>query len=496
MSDTLHNTPDPFDPNGMAEDSAFGSYTIPEVPYSDETLTESEKQARRFMGSAESSASVSQSQAATASDEAAGTRIKPRYDIHLWGTFLFLVCFSIVEIFSASSQEVKIDNIYGPVIRHGMFLLIGVTIAVYLQRVHFKYIYRFIPLYVALSMVMMIAVLFVGVRINGAMRGMQFGPFTVLPAEFMKLGAVLGVALILSRNQVKGRRDVTKEGTIQATALMIICAGLLITQGLSNALLVIIMSLCMMLISGMSMRKFFSVVLALVICAIVGLGGKAILSGGAKVTPEQKEQAILDKAPMPVDGVAQDRSSTWSARISRFMKFNKHLDEITEENRQEQLSFIAQAHGGLSGVGIGNSRENSRLPLAFSDYIYAIVIEEWGMIFALFILLCYLWMLTRAARIGSKCSSTFACLLVCGCAVFVVCQALYHMAIVTGVAPVSGQPLPLISKGGTSIIVTCIAIGCMLSVSSHAAFKGDLIAKKREFASLPESIRNENPSQL
>ena len=113
---------------------------------------------------------------------------------------------------------------------------------------------------------------------------------------------------------------------------------------------------------------------------------------------------------------------------------------------------MAQAHGGLFGVGPGNSRENARLPLAFSDYIYAIVIEECGMVTGVVVLLLYLLLLARAGSIAVRFKQTFPCLLVIGCALYIVYQALFHMAIVSGVFPVSGQPLPLISKGGTSKI--------------------------------------------
>ncbi len=158
---------------------------------------------------------------------------------------------------------------------------------------------------------------------------------------------------------------------------------------------------------------------------------------------------------------------------------------------------MAQANGGIHGVGPGNSRESARLPLAFSDYIYAIVVEELGLIGGVAVLILYLWLLARAAGIASRCSITYPALIVMGMAVMIAFQALFHMGIVTGVFPVSGQPLPLISKGGTSIIVTCIAFGIMLSVSRTASRHGN---KKHEISeekeSLPEQLRDENKMQL
>ena len=174
----------------------------------------------------------------------------------------------------------------------------------------------------------------------------------------------------------------------------------------------------------------------------------------------------------------------------------KYDEPITSENRQEQYSYMAQANGGLIGNLPGNSRETARLPLAFSDYIFAIVIEDWGFVGGLILLALYLWLLTRAGAIASRCSRVFPALLVMGMAVLIVLQALFHMAIVTGVFPVSGQPLPLISKGGSSILATSIAFGIMLSVSRFAVQSNKKREIDAEILTLPADMSAENPSKL
>lgn len=183
-------------------------------------------------------------------------------------------------------------------------------------------------------------------------------------------------------------------------------------------------------------------------------------------------------------------------RITDFLRDDKYLDKITDDNCQEQYSFIAQANGGILGVGPGNSRETARLPLAFSDYIYAIIIEDIGLLGGLFVLALYLCLLARAGRIAMKCKKAFPAMLVIGMAVFITFQALMHMAIVTGAAPVSGQPLPLISKGGSSVIVTSIALGVMLSVSRFAARKGIKQEVRDNLYSLSDNEMPDNPTQL
>ena len=185
----------------------------------------------------------------------------------------------------------------------------------------------------------------------------------------------------------------------------------------------------------------------------------------------------------------------WPTALQR--KIPKWDIPATGKNRQEILSYMAQAHGGIHGVGPGNSREASRLPLAFSDYIFAIIVEELGLIGGLVVLMLYLWLLGRASGIASHCNRTYPALVVIGMAVMIAFQALFHIAIVTGVFPVSGQPLPLLSKGGTSILVTAIAFGIMLSISRTATRQGGKKQDIRdEIEALPEQFGAENQMQL
>lgn len=430
----------------------------------------------------------------TAAEDLNKIKPKMRTDQHIWGIYISLLIISVIELFSASSQEVQINDIYGPIIRHARFLAIGLVLMLAIQKFHFKYIYRLTPLYVFGSIMAMLMVLGMGVKVNGAQRAIQFGSIMILPAEFLKLAAALGIAYILSRTQMPGKRDVTTKGVVSSAVFTLVCAGLLFSHGLTNTLLIFAISISMMLIGGVGMKKF------LIVCCVYGLIGAAAMgyklwqNKGAAPSPEAIEIAELNQEE--VGATSGNRSSTWVARVQRHFRLNKAGDKIDDTNKQEQLSYIAQAHGGLTGVGPGNSRENARLPLAFSDYIYAIVIEELGLVTGIFVLLCYLWLLARAGRVATQCKQTFPCLLVIGCAIYIVYQALFHMAIVTGVFPVSGQPLPLISKGGTSVIVTSIALGIMLSTSRHAAFKDDKEAIRQELNNLPASIHSDNPSQL
>lgn len=438
--------------------------------------------------------SLDETTAATApSPEKAADKPRVRTDHHLWGTYILLVLVAIVELFSASIQEVTDGGIFNPVLRHGGFIVSGLIFMLILQHIHYRYIYRAIPVFVLFCLGMMIAVRLVGSEVNGAMRAIRIAGIPILPAEFMKLGAALGMAWILTKNQVKGRRDVTTRGLVLSMLFMGVCAGLLFSQGLSNTIVVVAICYSMMLVGGMGWKKFL---IALSIGAVVGAGAlyfKTRDKENVELTPQQERVIALNKEGEV--GKADGRGNVWNNRMSNHFRPHKELEPFSTEHQQEQLSYIAQAHGGLFGVGIGRSRENARLPLAFSDYIFAIIIEELGLFVGLGILICYMWILGRSAKLTMRFKQTMPGVLVMGCAFVIVFQALYHMAIVSGVFPVSGQPLPLISKGGISVWATSLAFGVMLSVARHAVRITDTKAEQRqEQEILPEDSVSVNPA--
>ncbi len=285
-------------------------------------------------------------------------------------------------------------------------------------------------------------------------------------------------------------------GVVISASFVLLCSGLLFTQGLTNTLLLMGISFAMMLIGGLQMKKFL-----LVLVAYGVVGGAAIL---VKKSNEQhySEAELLHITEtgknFAGEVVTLERSGTQRGRIDRWLgdSIPKYAEPITAENRQEQYSYMAQAHGGWIGQLPGNSRETARLPLAFSDYIFAIVVEDWGFLGGMFLLALYLMLLARAGAIASRCAQPFPALLVMGMAVMIVLQALFHMAIVTGVFPVSGQPLPLISKGGSSIIATSIAFGVMLSVSRFAVQSNNRKEINAEIMALPPDIVGENLGKL
>ena len=414
---------------------------------------------------------------ATESAPAAGAHVaeakpaityKRHGDKSIWGIFITLCIISVIELYSASSREVAAAGVYGPIMRHCFLLGMGVCIVLLLERLHYKAFFACAWVIAFLSMGMMLYVTLFGEIVNGARRSFSLMGITIQPSEFIKLSAVLVIAQIMSKSQRPKAIGVRTQGVVLSAIMVLLFGGLLFKQGLTNTILLMSISMAMIAIGGTELKKMLCVGL---VYAVIG-GGVVF----AKFMSEGDSKAKGDEIATTEQALTTDkRHGTWQARLDRFFSdVPKYEEEITAKNRQEMYSYMAQANGGVFGVFPGNSRETARLPLAFSD----------------------LWLLARAGIIAKKCHRAFPVLLVMGMAVMIVLQALFHMAITTGTFPVSGQPLPLISKGGTSIIVTSIAIGAMLSVSRTAVQNGNRQEVKEELNALPEELRAENPVQL
>ena len=396
-------------------------------------------------------------------------------DKYFWAIYLMLVVYSVIELYSASSREVVAGNVYMPIIRHALMLGAGFVIIFILSRIPFQKFIKFIPIFVFVSIAMMGYVLVAGDIINGARRSFSFAGINIQPSEFLKLSAVLLIALVMSRTQLSKKEETKTRGVKIVAAMVLLMGGLLFTQGLTNTILLMAISFSMMIVGGIQMKKLAMVLLVYILVA-----------GAGYMLKEHNADARIG------------RQTTWVERMKRFSDKSvpKYEQPIDANNRQEMYAYMAQANGGIFGVMPGNSRETSRLPLAFSDYIFSIVVEDLGMVGGLFLLIIYLTLLGHAGHVASQCRRAFPAMLVIGCALMITFQALFHMAIVTGVFPVSGQPLPLISKGGSTILVTSIAFGIMLSVSRFAVQTDKRQDIKEEMNSLPEEMRAENATHL
>lgn len=421
---------------------------------------------------------------------------RPRSDKYIWAVYITLLVVSIVEQYSASSREVSASNVMAPIIRHCFLLGLGLVITLTVSRIPYKWFIPLSPVFVLCSVLAMIYVLINPAVINGAARSFMLMGIQVQPPEFIKMSSVLVIAFVMSMCQVP--RGVTTRGVVICGAVVLLFGALMFSQGLTNTLLMMGISMAMMLIAGIQIKKFLILILVYLLA-----GGAGVLVKMSHSDDPQDNTTLITETGRDAQGnvATVNRTGIWKARLVRYFGFGDSLKKwerpIVDNNRQEMYAYMAQANGGLFGVMPGNSRETARLPLANIDYVYSIVIEDTGLIGGLLLLALYLSLLGRAGALASMCRRVFPALLIMGMAVYIVLQALCHMAIVTGVFPVSGQPLPMISKGGTSIFVTSLAFGIMLSVSRYAvrrkASKQDV---DREGAELPDKMSAPNPTQL
>jgi cell division protein FtsW len=268
------------------------------------------------------------------------------------------------------------------------------------------------------------------------------------------MAVVIAVAYILSKGQNDQGASPKAFKYIMFVTLPI-CL-LIFTENLSTAALLFGVVYLMMIIGRVSPRKLMRPVI--VVAALAGIG---FLFHLAVKDVDLADSSILGRA------------DTWIARITRFMDEDTKVPaaefKVTDQNAQVTHARIAVATSNIIGKGPGNSIQRDFLSLSFSDFIYAIIIEELGLLPAAFVVFLYIILLVRVGRIAHKCDRTFPAFLIIGISLLLVSQAMFNMMVAVGLAPVTGQPLPLISMGGTSIWVNCIYIGMILSVSRYTA---------------------------
>lgn len=419
---------------------------------------------------------------------------KQKPDSYILGVYVTLCLVSIVESYSASSREIVMaGSIYMPMIKHVGLLIVGTVIMMIISRMN--YIRLLVPslLFTLFTVGSMVFAMVFGEVVNGAQRAIPFFGFSLQPAELAKIAIVLMLSFLLARFIDKKEGVVRNNGLILCVFVVTAFGGMLLLQGMTNTILFMCISFALLIIGGTKGKKLMNVIAVYLVVGVVFMGVKGLIEKSSLEDLDKEAVETADKSGSRL------RDETWSGRIDRYLDrwFGPpaYTLPITADNEQEMYSYMAQGNGGWIGQMPGGSRETSRLPLAFSDYVFSIVVEDLGFVGGFFMIALYFSLLIRAGNIARKCVRAYPAFLVMGMALMVVLQAFFHMAITTGVFPVSGQPLPLISKGGTSILVTCMAFGVMLSVSRTATTKAN-VAKdiRQEKEALPEQMRAANPT--
>ena len=402
----------------------------------------------------------------------------------IWMVFFFLCMISIVEVFSASSNlTYKSQNYIGPIAFHTVTIIIGAIVAVVTLNVPCRYFKLMTPFLLVISGFTLLWVLIGGESINGANRVISLpGGITFQPSEIAKGTMVLITAQILSAMQREEGAD--KKAFKYILWIVVPTAALIGIENLSTAALLFAVIFLMMFIGRVPMIQMGKLVGACAVLVAVFLTLVLTLGsiGESQESSEQTTEAVSGVTDTKVikGGGVFHRFVTWRNRIV------KHLDKKDispdkydlDKDAQVAHANIAIVSSNIIGKGPGQSVERDFLSQAFSDFIFAIVIEELGIIGASFVVLLYIVLLYRTARIASRCENNFPAFLVMGLALLLVVQAVFNMLVAVGIAPVTGQPLPLISKGGTSTIINCAYIGAILSVSRSAKKREQKMALK------------------
>ena len=393
----------------------------------------------------------------------------------IWIVFFFLCMISLVEVFSASSHLSYDNNYVMPMVRHAVMLLIGTFVAVVVLNIPCRYFKLLTVTLLVVSVFTLLWVLVAGQNINGAQRMIPLFGITFQPSEIAKGAVVLAVAQILGVMEHENGAD--KMAFKYILFITIPITFLILLENLSTAVLLDFVVVLMMFVGRVPMvqlGKLFGVVLVIAALglAFIFMAGSAdstAQKGDETIVAEQVDKSAVKKKEGKLEKLFH-RASTWRNRIEKFSD-DKEVDPKDydlDKDAQVAHANIAIVSSNVIGKGPGNSEERDFLAQAFSDFIYAIIIEEMGIFGAAFVVFLYVILLFRAARIASQCENNFPAFLVMGLAMLLVVQATFNMMVAVGIVPVTGQPLPLISRGGTSTIINCAYIGAILSVSRSA----------------------------
>ena len=400
----------------------------------------------------------------------------------IWIVFFMLCMISLVEVFSASSNlTYKSNNFIMPIMKHAIMLAVGGFIAVVITNIPCRYFKLATPFLILISVATLLWVLFAGESINGANRVIEIAGQTFQPSEIAKGTIILSEAQILSAMQTERGADRKAFKYILVIALpMIFLIGL---ENLSTALLLFASMFLLMFIGRVPWIQLGKLAGICVGFALMGILLIEIVGDDTKVEDSKLTKVEKVEKPKKERGAIEKmfhRADTWKARINKFTDDTEVDPQDYDLDKDAQVAHanIAIVSSNVIGKGPGNSVERDFLAQAFSDFIYAIIIEEMGLFGASLVVFLYIVLLFRTARIANRCDNNFPAFLCMGFALMLVIQASANMLVAVGIVPVTGQPLPLISKGGTSTIINCAYIGAILSVSRTAKKKQVFEAEK------------------
>jgi cell division protein FtsW len=367
--------------------------------------------------------------------------IKIKGDRVIWAVVFFLTVLSFLAVYSSTgtlAYRYHGGNVTYYMLKHGVILLTGLLLMYLSHLLKYTYFSRIFQILFYIAVPLLLITLLFGLNLNEARRALPL-PFHLSfeTSDFAKLTLTVYLARVLTKKE-EDLKEFKNVLLYLMVPVLLVC-GLIFPANFSTAALIFVASLVLIYIG----RVKFSYILAIVGLSVLLLG---FAVGILFMLPSGK----------------QARLQTWKTRIEQFVKGE---EGTSGDAYQVEQSKIAIASGGLFGKMPGKSTQRNFLPHPYSDFIFAIIVEEYGLVGGAFVVLLYLILLYRAVRIVSKVPSNFGAYLAMGLSFSLVFQAMINMGVAVHLLPVTGQPLPLVSMGGTSIWFTSLSIGILLSVS-------------------------------
>lgn len=409
----------------------------------------------------------------------------------IWIVALILSIISLIVVYSATSVLAvsKYDGNTGRLMmKHLGMLVFGILMMIGASRINYKRYAKIALLLMIPSLALLLYTLVFGRNINDASRSINLGGFSFQPSEMAKI--ILITYLSRQIIMMEGSVYLFKDFLIKLAAPILLTAALIFSENLSTA--VILIAVCMVLLFIGRVKILH--ILALIGICIVGmaayLGFDAAKTSILNNRGVKAQQEALAKGEVSVEYKAkQNRIQTWANRLKSMGEDKEKVDPFDDKHLQRTYADIAVASSSVFGKGPGKSEQRNFLPHPYSDFIYAIIVEEYGLIGGIVVLLLYVILFTRVLRIVIKRPLSFGALMAFGLGFLVILQAMINMGVSIGLLPVTGQPLPMVSMGGTSLMATGLILGMILSVTR--SMEDDEMNKEQEIQALTETTEDE-----
>ena len=404
-----------------------------------------------------------------------GSRTKG--DKVIWTMVVLLAVVSLLVVYSSTgllAYKMYKGNTEVYLFKQSAFILVGVLVIYFAHQVNYTVYSRVARILFLISIPLLFYTLFFGVKLNEGSRWIRLPiiNMTFQTSDLAKLALFMYLSRLLSKKQ-----DVIKDfkkGFLPVIAPVAVVCVLIAPANLSTALLIGATSLMLLFIGRVSAKHLLMTIgVALIPVVILVM---------AAVIKHKSDGGVVERSTKSVEGGSRllVRVGTWVSRVEAFMYGGK--EDVDDNNYQVNQAKIAIAKGGILGKGPGNSEQRNFLPHPYSDFIYAIIIEEYGLVGGALIVFIYLIFLLRSIRIFRKCPYAFGAFLALGLSFTLVIQALANMAVNVNLFPVTGVTLPLVSMGGSSFLFTCLSIGIILSVARNAEKEAKQIKEEEAVA--------------